>query len=73
MSAMRKILFVKKSGRMSGGHIKFHDYFEHCVRHPELDPYVYLAYERARGAGTIWDRDAGRIVPELDVESFDLL
>lgn len=70
---MRKILFVKKSGRISGGHIKFHDYFEHCLRHPELDPYVYLAYERTRGPGTIWESDNERIISELNVDPYDLL
>jgi glycosyltransferase involved in cell wall biosynthesis len=58
---------------MSGGHFKFHDYFDHSLRHPDLDPYVYLAYERTSGPGAIWERDVERIVPELDVESFDLL
>ena len=68
---MRRILFVKKSGRMSGGHIKFHDYFAHCIRHPGLEPYIYLAYERTSDAGAIWDADRERIVPTLDLEPYD--
>jgi RNAse (barnase) inhibitor barstar len=70
----RKILFVKKSGRQSGGHVKFHDYFEHCAAHPQLDPYVYLAYDRASDLGALWDGLAGeRVLPRLDIEPFDLL
>lgn len=73
MSAVRKVLFIKKSGRMSGGHIKFHDYFEHCLRHPGLDPYVYLAFDSTSGGRTIWEGDSGRIVPQMDVSPFDVL
>ena len=70
---MRKILFVKKSGRMSGGHIKFHDYFEHCLQHPELDPYVYLAFDGTSGGGAIWEEHGERVLSQLDVEPFDVL
>ncbi len=58
---------------MSGGHIKFHDYFEHCLRHPDLDPYVFLAYERTSGPGSTWEGDSERIVSRLDVAPFDVL
>ncbi len=70
---MRRILFVKKSGRLSGGHIKFRDYFDHCLHHPELDPYAYLAFDLASGGGALWDDQRERILSELDVEPFDLL
>jgi hypothetical protein len=74
MLGRRKILFVKKSGRQSGGHIKFHDYFQHALAHPRLDPYVYLAHEPASDLGSIWQGLAGeRVLSHLDVEPFDLL
>lgn len=69
-----KVLFVKKSGRHSGGHIKFHDYFNHCLAHRRLDPYVYFANGRTSDAGAIWAGLASeRVQPRLDVEPFDLL
>ena len=71
---VQKILFVKKSGRQSGGHVKLHDYFEHCLAHPRLDPYIYFAHDRTSDLGSIWGGLAGeRVLAHLDVEPFDLL
>ncbi len=69
-----KTLFVKKSGRQSGGHVKFHDYFDHCLAHPRLDPYVYFANDQTSDLGSIWEGLAGeRVQSRVDVEPFDLL
>lgn len=70
---MKSVLFVKKSGRVSGGHIKFHDYFCHSLKHPELDPYVHLAFASERGVGAIWAGERDRVVERLDLTAFDYL
>ena len=69
-----RILFVKKSGRQSGGHVKFHDYFDHAFAHPQLEPNIYLTHDRSSDNGSIWEGVASeRFVREFDVGRFDLL
>jgi glycosyltransferase involved in cell wall biosynthesis len=71
LSRKKQILFVKKSSRISGGHIKFHDYFTHALHHPDIDPYVFLAFAKEHGPGEIWRSDLERIVTQPDIEPFD--
>lgn len=69
--AVKSVLFVKKSSRISGGHLKFHDYFQHCLEHVDLDPYVYLAFGSERGIGPIWEGEQERVVQRLDPQAYD--
>jgi glycosyltransferase involved in cell wall biosynthesis len=58
---------------MSGGHLKFRDYFGHARRHPGLDPYVYLAFAKQHGPGEIWSEYLDRVVTEAALTPFDLV
>jgi glycosyltransferase involved in cell wall biosynthesis len=69
-----KVLFVRSLTKMSGGQIKVRDYFEHCLRHPALDPYVYFTPRSDPGVGGLWEGlAADRRVASLDPAAYDLL
>ena len=60
--------------RTSGGHVKVRDYFDHCLAHPELDPYVYFTPRSSRETAEVWrDLSPERIADEFDRGSCDLL
>ena len=70
---MLSILFLRKVRRLSGGQIKVRDYFEHCLRHPALQPSVYFTPDSKPDAGLWADVPAARRISEVDVDKFDLL
>lgn len=71
---MRKILFVRKFKKLSGGQIKVREYFEHCLQHPELEPFVYFTPDSNFAQSPLWrELPAERIVRELAPENYDAL
>lgn len=71
---MRKILFIRKFKKLSGGQIKVREYFEHCMQHPKLAPYVYFTPDSCYTQAPLWrDVPAERIVRELVPEAYDAL
>lgn len=58
---------------MSGGHIKVRDYFLHCLRHPELEPYLYFTPDSSYESSALWaDIPRERIVRSSEDKCFDL-
>lgn len=71
---MRTILFLRKFRKVSGGQIKVRDYFEHCLRHPALDPYIYFTADSIPDEDGLWsDVPSHRRLYDLDAERFDLI
>jgi glycosyltransferase involved in cell wall biosynthesis len=71
---MRKILFVRKFKKPSGGQIKVRDYFEHCLQHPAIAPYVYFTPDSRHAQSHLWrELPKERIVRELALEAYDAL
>lgn len=71
---MKKILFVRKYKKTSGGQIKVRDYFRHCLAHPELEPFVYFTPDSEPRQDATWAMiPAERIVSALALEEYDLL
>ena len=52
---MQKILFVRKFKKPSGGQLKVRDYFEHCLYHPSLKPYLYFTPDSDWQASSFWN------------------
>lgn len=71
---MRKILFIRKFKKLSGGQIKVREYFEHCLQHPKLAPYVYFTPDSCYAQAPLWrDVPPERIARELVPEAYDAL
>lgn len=71
---MRRVLFLRKIRRVSGGQVKVRDYFEHCLSHPALEPYVYFTPDSTPDVGGLWaDVSDERRVDRVEVDKYDLL
>jgi glycosyltransferase involved in cell wall biosynthesis len=71
MSSMPAILFLTSFFNFSGGQVKVRDYFQHCLEHPSLEPYLYFTpkfHERYAGTDVWRDIPEERIVPEVALE-----
>ena len=62
---MKKILFVRKFKKSSGGQIKVRDYFQHCLAHPDFEPAIYFTPDSKWHGTTFWEF----LPPECVVEN----
>jgi len=63
-----RILFPRSDGGPGGGEIKVRDYFDHCLAHPGIEPYLYAHAEPSALWWEIWSG----IAPERVISSIDL-
>jgi glycosyltransferase involved in cell wall biosynthesis len=71
-----RILFPRLHGGPTGGEIKFRDYFDHCLAHPRLDPYMYVSPtpQPSPEWQAIWaDIHSRRVVREIEISRYDAL
>jgi len=69
---MSKILFIRKFKNPSGGQIKVKDYFTHCLRHSEIDPYLYFTPDSDWASNSFWQlAPRGRIVFDVNLKEYD--
>jgi hypothetical protein len=69
---MRRILFTRKIRKVSGGQIKVRDYFDHCLAHPDVEPFIWFGPGSDRTARSLWaDVEGGRLVSDRDALAFD--
>jgi glycosyltransferase involved in cell wall biosynthesis len=69
-------LFLRRVRDPTGGEIKVRDYFDHCLAHPGVDPYLYVDPRSSPLAAwqEIWSGVVPeRTVPEIDLSSDDWL
>ena len=67
-----RILFPRIDAGPGGGEIKVRDYFDHCLAHPDTEPYLYPHAEPSALWWEIWSgipRD--RVVSEIDLREYD--
>lgn len=69
---MPTILFHRQYDRYSGGQQKVLDYFDHCLNHPRLSPYISWGDRSTDITGTPWEKHRSRIVYELSPGDYDL-
>jgi glycosyltransferase involved in cell wall biosynthesis len=69
---MKKIIFFrnfKTSSKVMGHHVKVHDYFMHCLHHPELEPDLYFTPESDYENSALWKEvPRERIIQEIQLE-----
>lgn len=70
---MSKILFHRHYDRYSGGQQKVLDYFEHCLRHPQLAPYISWRQTSVALETTPWQEYESRIQHTFTPDDYDLV
>ncbi len=71
---MKKILFIRKYKKISGGQIKVRDYFLHCLRYPGLDPHIYFTPDSQWQDDPLWAQvPRAKVVAEIALAHFDIL
>ncbi|MBO6702744.1 MAG: hypothetical protein JJ921_10405 [Pseudomonadales bacterium] len=68
-----KVLFHRQYDRYSGGQQKVLDYFEHCLAHPELEPYISWGDQSAPIETTPWQPFKNRAITDFRPNNFDLV
>ncbi|MBL6691811.1 MAG: hypothetical protein ISP91_15620 [Pseudomonadales bacterium] len=70
---MKRILFHRQYDRYSGGQQKVLDYFDHCLAHPDLEPYISWGERSVPIETTPWCIHQSRLVDELQPDKHDLM
>lgn len=66
----RRILFLRRVRNPTGGEVKVRDYFDHCLAHPKVEPYLYFDPRSLPLAA--WQEIWSGVVPERTVSEIDL-
>jgi len=65
---------LRKFKKISGGHLKVRDYFLHCRRHPELDPFLYFTPDSTYQSDELWqDVPRDKIVKDIQLENYEII
>ena len=70
---MPSVLFHRQYDQYSGGQQKVLDYFEHCLTHPRLEPYISWGSNSIPIEETPWKTYQNRAVGDFLPESYDVL
>jgi len=69
---MPSVLFHRQYDQYSGGQQKVLDYFDHCLAHPDLDPYISWGERSVQIENTPWQKHKDR-TRELVPDEFDIM
>ena len=70
---MPSVLFHRQYDQYSGGQQKVLDYFEHCLTHPRLEPYISWGSNSIPIEETPWKTYQNRAIGDFLTESYDVL
>lgn len=71
---MKKILFIRKYKKPSGGQIKVRDYFLHCLHHPALEPHLYFTPDSKWQDDALWAQvPRAQVAAKIEVQHYDAL
>ena len=74
MKSTKKILFIRRFRKISGGQIKVRDYFRHCLNHPKLEPFIHFTPDsRLNLLDGFWEEAKACMVEHVDLQQYDLL
>ena len=69
----RTVLFHRQYDRYSGGQQKVLDYFDHCLAHPHLEPYISWGERSVPVETTQWRIHQCRVVYGFQPDKYDLM
>lgn len=69
----KSVLFHRQYDRYSGGQQKVLDYFEHCLQHPQLDPYISWGQTSVKLETTPWQEYESRVRYTFIPDEYDLV